>query len=412
MSSLHLLLLCSPLVLCTNIRATSQCVNPAHLSSQQAICASADSRLRPNFEWSLAPTCSKGATRTYCAHTLLHYRNNHGLSIIGTPKAAHGVLEARESSLDEEENALHTIESSADKSVSSQEACYEVRSIRGKGKGVISIREIKKGDVIMLDSPALISSARLPLHVTPSKGSELLETAARMLSEEDYNAVMALDKPSGTTGIDAILKTNSFSCQFNDDGVGDEYLCLFPEVSRINHACQPNANAKFIPRTLSMEIRALRDIPPWQEITISYGKVDLKYTERQNLYKENWGFKCTCNLCASGIYKIAESDWRRERFAQLHDQLDTLTAENYDTERIIQWENEIFEISEKEGLEVLVTEDMERMAYVYAGLGKHSEAQAWGQKAKQHLLQWKLGPNDTSDDLKRIEELLVELQRA
>ncbi|KAK7187508.1 hypothetical protein PSPO01_06242 [Paraphaeosphaeria sporulosa] len=400
MRSLHLLLLCSPLVLCSKARAIFQCENPAHLpNQQQTICAPADSRLRPSLEWSLAPTCSKSTTSTYCAHTLLHYRNNRGLSIISTPKAAQGVFEAREHLLDEEGHAVGT------------DDCYEVRSIRGKGKGVISKREIKKGDIIMLDSAAIVSSARLPLHITPHEGSKLLETAARMLTEEDYDAIMALDKPSGTTGLDAILKTNSFSCQFNDGGVGDEYLCLFPKVSRINHACQPNANAKFIPRTLSMEIRALRDIPPWQEITISYGKVNLKYAERQKLYKENWGFKCSCNLCASGIYKLAESDWRRERFTQLHDQLEALTAEDYNTEQVIQWENEILGISETEGLEVLVTEDMERMAYVYAGLGRHSEALAWGLKAKQNLLQWKLGPKDTSDDLKRIEELLVDLQR-
>ncbi|KAJ4351518.1 uncharacterized protein N0V89_006861 [Didymosphaeria variabile] len=331
---------------------------------------------------------------------------------MSTPEAADGVLKAPEHSLDEEEYFSETEESSLNASRSLQEDLYDVQNIRGKGKGVLAKQRISKGDLIMLDSPAIVSSARLPMYVTPSEGSELLETAAGMLMAEDYNTIMALDKPTGTTGLDAILKTNSFSCQFNDGGVGDEYLCLFPQVSRINHACQPNANAKFIPRTLLMEIRALRDIEPGQEITISYGKVDLKYAERQKLYRDNWGFKCTCNLCASGIYKISESDWRRERFAELHKTLESLNAETYDAERVMQWENEIFDISETEGLEVLVTEDLERMAYVYAGLGRHPEALAWGQKAKQNLLQWKLGPNDLNDDYKRIEELLLELKRA
>ncbi|KAL1593223.1 hypothetical protein SLS60_010831 [Paraconiothyrium brasiliense] len=335
-----------------------------------------------------------------------------GLSIISTPEAADGVLKARQYTLDEEEYSSKTKEFVLRASRSSQADLYDVHDIRGKGKGVIAKRRISKGDVIMLDSPAIVSSARLPIHVTPSEGSELLETAASMLKGEDYNTIMALDKPAGATGLDAILKTNSFSCRFNDGGVGDEYLCLFPQVSRINHACQPNANAKFIPPTLLMEIRAMRDIEPGQEITISYGKVDLKFAERQKLYHDNWGFKCTCNLCASGIYKITESDWRRERFAELHQMLETLTTETYDAEQVVQWENEIFEISQTEGLEVLVTEDMERMAYVYAGLGNRSEALAWGQKAKRNLLQWKLGPNQFNDDHKRIEELLLELKRA
>ncbi|KAF9739489.1 hypothetical protein PMIN04_000721 [Paraphaeosphaeria minitans] len=367
--------------------AVSQCENSAHLSGHQhTICASADSKLRPSLEWSLVPTCSKGITRTYCAHTLSDYRNNRGLSIIGTPKATQGVFEAREHLWGEEGHVLIRIKSPADKNGCLKDDRYEVRSIRRKGKGIISKREIKKGEVIMLESAAIVSSAQLPLHITPNEGSELLRTAARMLPEEDYSAIMALNKPSGTTGLDAILKTNSFSCQFNDGGVGDDYFCLFAEVSRINHACQPNANAKFILRTLAVEIRALKDIPLWQEISISYGKVDLKYAERQ-------------------------SDWRRERFTQLHEHLEASTAEKYETERAIPWENEILEISEKEGLEVLVTEDMERMAYAYASLGKHSEALDWGHKAKQNLLHWKLGPKDTSDDLRRLEELLVELQR-
>lgn len=281
--------------------------------------------------------------------------------------------------------------------------------MREKGKALIAMQKINKGDVIMVDSAALISSSRLPMHITPIEGASLLETAARMLPEEDYNTIMDLDKPSGTAGLDAILKTNSFACQFDDGGVEDEYLCLFPQVSRINHACRPNANAKFIPRTLSMEIRALRDIPAWQEITITYGKLDLKYMERQKLYEENWGFKCACDLCASGIYKLVDSDWRRERFVQLHEQIEGLNAEEFDLQQVVQWEKEILEISETEVLDVLVTEDMERLAYIYAGLGRREEAREWALNAKRNLMQWKLGPGDTSDDLRRVEELLAEV---
>lgn len=232
-----------------------------------------------------------------------------------------------------------------------------------------------------------------------------------MMDEATRKEVLALDAHDGT-GLDGVMETNSFSCRFDDGATGDNYLCLFPEVSRVNHACRPNANAKFSSKTLLMEIRALRDIIPGEEISIAYGQVDLQYEERQKLYTQNWGFACTCELCAASKDAIAESDKRRMRFKQLHDMLASLTAETYDARRVLNWEKEIIEISEREGFEALVAEDMERIAYVYAGLGAHLEAISWAQKAEENILQWKVGPGETSNDLKRLKELLEQWGRA
>ncbi|KAJ4301614.1 hypothetical protein N0V90_003707 [Kalmusia sp. IMI 367209] len=287
-----------------------------------------------------------------------------------------------------------------------REDWYEIRDIPGKGKGVIARRKIRKGSIIMLDSPGIIASAQLPMHVAPVEGFELFEGSVQMLLEKDRDDILALD---GRPDVYDILQTNAFSCRFDDGGMGDEYLCLFPLVSRINHACRPNANVKFIPRTLLMEIRALRGILPGEEINTSYGKVELKYAERQDLYRNNWKFVCTCDLCTAGESAIAENDRRRERFAQLRRKLNSLTAETYDVQRVIAWEKEVFEISEQEGFEVIVTEDMERMAYVYAGLGKRKDAILWAEKAKDNLLRWSIEENSVDDNLQRIEELLVEL---
>lgn len=260
----------------------------------------------------------------------------------------------------------------------------------------------------MLDSPGIIASAQVPMHVSPSEGSRLFQSAITMLDDLTRQEVLALDG-HGDTDINGILEKNAFSCQFGDGGTGDDYLCLFPEVSRINHACRPNANAKFSSRMLSMEIRALQDIAPGEEISISYGKVELKHSERQSLYSANWGFACSCDLCTASKSAIAESDWRRERFGQLHEMLVSLTAESYNVERVLGWEKEILAISEVEGFESLIMEDMERMAYVYAGLGHIAEAVLWAQKAKENLLLWKISSGNDSDDLKRVEELLKEL---
>jgi hypothetical protein len=221
--------------------------------------------------------------------------------------------------------------------------------------------------------------------------------------------VLSLDMSHSDTALENVMKTNSFACQLDDSDVGDAYMCLFPSVSRINHACSPNAHARFIPRTLLMEIKALRDIAVGEEISISYGKIELKHAERQRLYKDGWNFKCTCSMCTASKYEIAGSDQRRARFSQLRRMLDSLTVETYDAQQIVAWEKELMEISAVEGLDILLAEDYERLAYVYAGHGMKRDAITWATKAKESLVEWKITEGAPNNELVRIEALLQEL---
>lgn len=390
---LFALILSSDLAICaTTFPSNRQCQRLAHQPLELPTCSTSTA---PDWDatWRDVPVCFPGTSRTYCVHTLPSYRSKHSLSIVGTPEAAQSVVKARE----------HAVQVTS----APEQNGYEVRAIAKKGQGVIAKRRMAKGEVIMLDSPAIIASAGLPAHVSPSQGAKLFENAVKMLHPRTRAKVMALDGGQGA-GIDGVMEKNAFSCRF-EDGTGDEYLCLFPEVSRINHACRPNANAKFSPRTLLMEIRALSDVEAGEEISISYGKIELNYAARQKLYSENWGFRCTCELCTAGVSEIARSDRQRERFEHLHEQLVSLTADTYDAQRVIAWEQEVFAISEEQGFEVSVTDDLERMAYVYAGLRNHVEALSWAQKALNSILQWKVGAGDSSDDLNRVTELVSQL---
>ncbi|KAF2682099.1 SET domain-containing protein [Lentithecium fluviatile CBS 122367] len=346
--------------------------------------------------WSYDPYCVSGPQRQYCVRTNKHFRASNGLSIIATPKAA--------------EAASRTFEFARKEPFDSgTKHRYEVQDVPGKGKGLVAKRAIKKGSRIMLDSPRIIASSRLPFHVGPAEGLQLLSVAVERLPRADKELVTSLDKGLGGTGVDDVLKTNSFACQINDDGVEDSYLCLFPEVARINHACRPNAHARFIPKTLLMEIKALRDIKPGEEITISYGKVDMKHSDRQKLYKDGWGFTCTCELCTADAYGIKGSDLRRIQFGRLRDKLNSVTAETYDAQQIIAWEKQVFEIAEREGFETLIAEDLERIAYVHSGLGAIQEARTWAQKAKDSLVEWTIVEGGPDNELRRVEELLNEL---
>ncbi|KAJ7250862.1 SET domain-containing protein [Mycena haematopus] len=75
---------------------------------------------------------------------------------------------------------------------------------------------------------------------------------------------------------------------------------IFPAASRIfNHSCLPNAAAKYIlsasnvPR---MEVVALRDISPGEEICLPYLDPAL-IQSRQQMFQLTYGFECRCPSC-------------------------------------------------------------------------------------------------------------------
>ncbi|KAH0832322.1 hypothetical protein J3R83DRAFT_13335 [Lanmaoa asiatica] len=77
---------------------------------------------------------------------------------------------------------------------------------------------------------------------------------------------------------------------------------VFPLASRLfNHSCVPNAVAKYkIARAMEvvMEVVAIRDIVPGEEICIPYVDPALVET-RQQMFRFTYGFACTCPSCAA-----------------------------------------------------------------------------------------------------------------
>ncbi|EOA86973.1 uncharacterized protein SETTUDRAFT_171272 [Exserohilum turcica Et28A] len=352
----------------------------------------------PPFEhavWSHKPVCVSGKEKKdYCTHTTAGLRDGHGLSIIATPRAA-----------DEISVALP----SGKNKLSHSRRGLEVRLVPGKGKGLFTTKSIAKGETILLDPARIIASSLFPRQVSRAQGKTLFSSAIDRLPGRDREAVAALDQSLGGTQIEDIVKTNAFACKLADGNVDGAYMCVFPSVSRINHACQPNAHARFIPRALSMEVKAKRDIAAGEEINISYGRIDLSYDERQELYKDGWNFACTCSLCSASRYEIDGSDRRRVRFARLRQMLKNLTADTYDAHQVLEWETEVMAIAQSEGLEVLLAEDYERLAYVYVGQGMLKDARRWAEKAKQSLLDWDVADGGPEVEMRRVNELLSEL---
>ncbi|KAH8728793.1 hypothetical protein GQ44DRAFT_769209 [Phaeosphaeriaceae sp. PMI808] len=403
----HILALIGGCTICAQASLSQQQCAQAQqhvLSNQGPICHEKTHHNKPPIiankpfthpTWSHEPFCISEKGKKYCTYTTADFRTSHGLSIISTPAAADAVASAFPLT----KAARHVSEKN-----------LIVKALPGKGYGLITTTRISKGSSILLDSPRIIASAQFPAHVLHTQGASLFAHALSGLPRADRTLVLGLDKSLGGSDIEDIMKTNAFACQIEDGGEADAYMCLFPSVARINHACRPNAHARFVPRTMLMEIKALRDIGAGEEISISYGKVDLMFDERQKLYKEGWSFECSCEKCVASMYDRAGSDQRIARFAQLRQKLENLTPATYDAPQIVAWEKEVMELGTKEGLEVLLAADYERLAYVYAGSGMARDAKLWANKARESLLEWTVVEGGPDNEVRRLEALLSELR--
>ncbi|XP_066532085.1 histone-lysine N-methyltransferase SMYD3 isoform X2 [Hoplias malabaricus] len=101
--------------------------------------------------------------------------------------------------------------------------------------------------------------------------------------------------PSGLTPISLLARVscNCFSVcdgELQDVGVG-----LYPSFSLLNHDCRPNCVMVFLGKRL--QLRAVRNIPKHEELTISYTDVLAPRVERRAQLQQQYHFFCQCQRC-------------------------------------------------------------------------------------------------------------------
>jgi hypothetical protein len=206
---------------------------------------------------------------------------------------------------------------------------FQIRSAGIKGLGVFATKHIQRGTRIFSERPLFgIRYDQNPQDVYPE---------FKLLSRDDRDKVLKLSNiatkrleimrwmhalwytaisgaPSMITGLKehktllSIFRSNAFS--LNNDSKFEQ--AIFPSIARLNHECIPNAQANFNDQSETMNVQALRDITPDEEITLSYlddvGEVTTP--ERQERL-ESYGFECNCAICDSGTPAAKASKFRR-----------------------------------------------------------------------------------------------------
>ncbi|KAK0630248.1 hypothetical protein B0T17DRAFT_615929 [Bombardia bombarda] len=155
--------------------------------------------------------------------------------------------------------------------------------IPGKGVGLVANRTIRKGEIIMQRTPALLAQFGPHFDMTVEDRDELYKAAVQRLP------AVRRDEFMRQMGEEIYTKMDRNSFRMFIDGKNDDsgHLGSFPDVSRFNHDCRPNYIDVMLPRH-----------------------------ERQRRL-DSWGFTCTCPQCSLGPTEAAASDdrlWEIDQF--------------------------------------------------------------------------------------------------
>ncbi|KAK4149185.1 SET domain-protein 5 [Chaetomidium leptoderma] len=259
------------------------------------------------ISWTFPPKCisqtpkNENGSRIDCLFTSTEFRNGHGISLVTATITASNLV---------------GVEAFADRPIplaaqhrDSLGPGYEIRPIQGKGQGVVARRRIRRGEIIMVDIPAVLIGISFLADTKPHHRRRILKQAINQLPEETRHKVHALYRSSAQHEVDAILGPNANTIMVEDE----VHVGLFTKAARINHSCRPNAYYRFSERRLTMEVVAFSTIEQDDEILMSYVPLETPTESRRNYLKEHWGFDCTCSLCRGSETDIGDSEnWRKQ----------------------------------------------------------------------------------------------------
>ncbi|KAK0609578.1 hypothetical protein B0T17DRAFT_134101 [Bombardia bombarda] len=357
-----------------------------------------DSSPRP---WTHPPYCltphlptSSAAVDKLCVYTSSSYNDNSGISIIATPETAAALANAVQNPLPawharqhiarRGRLQSHELSRKDTKNDKASPLPYTVITIPGKGQGVVATRHIAQFETILTSFPAMVVDNELfPVEEDegpPAEGPRLFQRALERLSDRERFEDLARSRREAEHGVhivEDVIRTNAFGITTPD---GKEAKGLYPEIARLNHACDPNAYPRFTKADLAMSAVATRDILPGEEITISYVPLGMPTPYRHSSLS-NWGFTCTCSLCTSPTSARQASDARRERLVEIFFSMREPST-HYDT--LVELTKEFVEIVKVERLEAKVGEYYQAFMKIYYEFGDVESALRYAQTALRY----------------------------
>ncbi len=175
--------------------------------------------------WDPKPRCfgavnhTDGDVRVNCIFASPTFRAGRGISLVTTPRAAANLLGA--GAFDDRPWPLAAQKRAA------PGLPYAVVDVPGKGKGVVATRRIRKGEIVMVDSPALLIGVPILESLREHHRRRLIKHALGWLPARTRKVIYELQRGSGPE-IDGILEKNTWSVLLEDD---ETHLALFPGIA-------------------------------------------------------------------------------------------------------------------------------------------------------------------------------------
>ncbi|KAF9062595.1 hypothetical protein BDP27DRAFT_1427733 [Rhodocollybia butyracea] len=220
---------------------------------------------------------------------------------------------------------------------------YCIKELEEPGRndlGLFATRLIHAGDLVVDERPMLVvsggSNVPLPESIASYMAEQLrqvttleqlkqvifhgwgtlVKTAFDRMADEYKEEFMALANSHEHDGSDEIvgrIRTNGIQAL---DGAGS---AVCKDISRVNHSCGPNTSFSWHTESFSVQLIAVRDIPPNTEITISYCNKLAPASERATTLAPYEISSCICTDTGLSCFDPARSkigDARRAKFAQ------------------------------------------------------------------------------------------------
>ncbi|GAA5866344.1 hypothetical protein JCM1840_004091 [Sporobolomyces johnsonii] len=192
---------------------------------------------------------------------------------------------------------------------------FYLASSPGRQIGLFASRTLRRGELILSESPLLTVSYR-----------SAISSAVAALPSDAQSAFYALSNAYKDEEPEpGIFDTNGFSLSSASSSSPPSFG-IFPLTSRLNHSCVPNVKASYDPLSRRMRTHVLRTIDPGEELFTAYlGRRDLYGLEscrRRERLKKGWNFDCRCEVCAATATadegaQMEASDRRRRRLGEL-----------------------------------------------------------------------------------------------
>lgn len=182
---------------------------------------------------------------------------------------------------------------------------FEVSPYPDKGLGLRATSAIEKGILILSEHPLI--TCPISTFADAQSVERSLRRLVNSLPEQNRNFFLhsltdiIRDPAAPLTGR---VRTNALPC-----GRNGSYGAVYKNIALANHSCVPNAEYQWHVESKQGVLRAVADIVPGEEITISYIDI-VPHKQRQQKLKQCFDFVCACNLCNMSKKHRREEDKR------------------------------------------------------------------------------------------------------